>query len=405
MICEHYMNNQTQPFFFPMNNVIQDYAWGSSTSIESLFGIENPSHKPQAELWMGAHPNGCSSATFNDESILLSDLINQDKASFLSSVTAEMFGELPYLFKVLAAEKALSIQVHPNKQQAVDGYNKEEQAGIPLTAFNRNYKDNNHKPELVYALTDYQAMNGFRDFNESISLFKSMNLKSITHFVSAFEEQPNSMGLNVFFKNILSLSDDKKETAINELMAYAKVQCDSPLFALLVDLEIQYPNDIGLFTPLMLNVITLKPGQAMYLHACTPHAYIKGTGLEIMANSDNVLRAGLTPKYMDIDELMACTLFNVTPFDSLLMTPEVIAGGVNYPIPVDDFNFSVLEMVNALPLNTTSAEVLFAINSDMTVTHISGQTVIVKKGHSVFIPAYTGQYILTSSGKVARAYN
>ncbi|GLR73166.1 mannose-6-phosphate isomerase, class I [Aliivibrio sifiae] len=398
------MNACKKHFFYPMNNVIQDYAWGSYTSIEALFDIKNTTEKPQAELWMGAHPNGCSVVTINGNSVLLSDLINEDKDAFLSSPTAQSFGELPYLFKVLAAEKALSIQVHPNKQQAIEGYNKEEKAGIAINAFNRNYKDSNHKPELVYALTTYKAMNGFREFDDIISLFSSMSLPSINSLVTDFSQDPSSNGLKAFFNALLSLESEAKDTALTELVNFASQSTDE-LFIQIQDLIEQYPNDIGLFTPLMLNVITLQPGEAMYLKACTPHAYINGTGLEIMANSDNVLRAGLTPKYMDIDELMACTEFNSIPQSALLMEPIHIDGGMNYPIPVDDFKFSVLTPHTELPLTTQSAEILFAIDQDMIVNHTSGESVSVPKGHSIFIPAYTEQYTLQSQGKVARAFN
>ena len=399
------MNKSTQQYFYPMTNVIQDYAWGSFTSIEALFDIKNTSNKPQAELWMGAHPNGCSTVTMNGQPTLLSELINQDQTAYLSSLTADHFGELPYLFKVLAAEKALSIQVHPNKQQAMAGYDKEEQSGIELNAFNRNYKDNNHKPELVYALTPYKAMNGFREYNEIISLFNQMALPSLEEIITSFEQQPNSQGLKCFFKAILSLTDNAKESALTELGHFANNNKQNALFALIDDLSTQYPNDIGLFTPLILNVITLQPGEAMYLNACTPHAYINGTGLEIMANSDNVLRAGLTPKFMDIDELMDCTEFVSISTESLIMQPNIINGGMNYPIPVSDFKFSVFASVDDLPLETHSAEILFAIDGDMTLHHSTGETVNVPKGHSIFVPAYAHQYTLKSSGKVARAYN
>lgn len=172
---------QTQaahPTFFLMNNVIQNYAWGSTTSVNQLFGIENPTGEPQAEVWMGAHPNGCSMVTVNGEETKLSSLIAQDMNAFLSEEVANRFGELPYLFKVLAAEKALSIQVHPNKQQAELGFALEEKQGIPLTAANRNYKDPNHKPELVYALTEYQAMNASAQQVKSSASFLSWRFLS-----------------------------------------------------------------------------------------------------------------------------------------------------------------------------------------------------------------------------------
>ncbi len=147
----------TQQHFLPMSNVIQDYPWGSETSISTLFGIENPEHKPQAELWMGAHPNGCSQVFIDNHLVRLDQWVAGDPESILSPSVQQQFGELPYLFKVLAAENALSIQVHPSKEQAEKGYLLEQQHGLALNADCRNYKDPNHKPELVYALTRYQA--------------------------------------------------------------------------------------------------------------------------------------------------------------------------------------------------------------------------------------------------------
>lgn len=399
------MTQATPQCFFPMQNVIQDYAWGSRTSINQLFDIANPDNKPQAEIWMGAHPNGCSKITENDEVQLLSDFINLDKTGILTQGTDVQFGELPYLFKVLAAESALSIQVHPSKEQAEIGFEKEEQAGIPRNAANRNYKDPNHKPELVYALTPYQAMNGFRELNDIVALFNEINLPAIQTVVDAYRSDVTPEGLQVLFSSLLSLEGESKEQAVSQLMSYAVANTHNELFALIVELSELYPGDIGLFAPLMLNVITLQPREAMYLDACTPHAYLKGTGLEIMANSDNVLRAGLTPKYIDVEELVKCTIFKTKPADTLLAAPVDQDGGLFYPVPVDDFKFAVFEDINALTLRTNSAEILLALDAEATLTHQSGEKVIFSKGESVFIPAYAGKYQLTSKGRVARAFN
>lgn len=399
------MTQALQTCCFPMENIIQDYLWGSRTSISELLGIDNPNNANQAEIWMGAHPNGCSKIKVNGVTQLLSDFINQNKSAVLTADTNTQFGELPYLFKVLAAGEALSVQVHPSKIQAEAGFIKEEQAGIPRNAANRNYKDPNHKPELVYALTPYQAMNGFRQFVETVALFKKVNITAIDDLVAAFAATPNSIGLETFFSAILSLQDEVKETAVKALIEYAKEHKEDELFALILDLAEQHPGDIGLFTPLMLNVIVLQPGEAMFLYACTPHAYLKGTGLEIMANSDNVLRAGLTPKYIDVDELVYCTRFEVTPFDTLKFTPEEKEGGQYYSIPVDDFKFAIYESVEDITIRTQSAEILLSLDVDATLTHHSGETVIITKGESVFIPAYAEQYQITSKGRVARAFN
>ncbi|MDV5168164.1 mannose-6-phosphate isomerase, class I [Photobacterium rosenbergii] len=395
----------TSPRFYRMHNVIQDYAWGSTTSIGQLFGFENPEGKPQAEIWMGAHQNGCSQIDVDGKTTLLSDYIESDKATLIGAQTAETFGELPYLFKVLAAEKALSIQVHPSKAQAEAGFAKEEEQGVPRTAGNRNYKDPNHKPELVYALTPYQAMNGFREFAEIVANFRKLDIAEISALVDSLEANQNEAGLEAFFESMLSLDGEIKETSVAKLLAYAEAHKDHELFALILDLAGQYPGDIGLFAPLMLNTLTLQPGEAMFLYACTPHAYIKGTGLEIMANSDNVLRAGLTPKYMDVPELVSCTTCQPIPFDSLLMAPQVENGALHYPIPVPDFKFSVYQQANDVALETNSAEILLAVDAPLTVAHADGETLTIAKGESVFIPANAGAYLATSDGKFARAYN
>lgn len=399
------MTDSTRTVFFKMDNEIQDYAWGSVTSIEQLFAIPNLDQKPQAEMWMGAHANGCSVITVNGEAVRLADFIATDPDAIIGAETQAKFAELPYLFKVLAAEKALSVQVHPSKHQAEIGYAKEEKIGIARNAANRNYKDPNHKPELVFALTPYQAMNGFRELAEIVELFTTINLDVISDLVNTFAANQTDAGLRDFFEAMLSLEGERKESAVNGLLAFCHEHKDQPLFALLIDLSEQYPGDIGLFVPLMLNVLTLQPGEAMFLSACTPHAYIKGTGLEIMANSDNVLRAGLTPKFMDVPELVANTEFKSMAANELLLAPTMVAGGLDYQIPVPDFKFSVYKQVNDIALQNTSAEILFAIDAPLTVTHQNGETLTLEKGQSVFIPAYAKAYSAHCDGMFARAYN
>lgn len=391
--------------FFPLNNVIQDYAWGSYTSLTELFDMPNPDNKPQAEIWMGAHPNGCSKIAVEGNETLLSNFIGTDMAAILGADTATTFGELPYLFKVLCAEKALSVQVHPSKAQAEAGFAKEEAAGIPLSASFRNYKDPNHKPELVFALTPYTAMNGFRDFSEILGFFHQLNISELSALVADLEANQTEQGLSAFFGALLSLEGEVKEACVNKLLAFADANQDDNLFALVLTLATQYPGDIGLFSPLILNTLTLNPGDAMFLDACTPHAYIKGTGLEIMANSDNVLRAGLTPKHMDVPELISCTRCVPMPKDEILLAPVVEGNAQHYPIPVPDFKFSVYRATENQVLNTESAEILIAVDAPLTVTHADGETVTLNKGESVFIPAYVGEYFTTCSGVFARAYN
>jgi mannose-6-phosphate isomerase len=386
-----------------MQNPIQGYDWGSHDALTTLVGIPNPAGKPQAELWMGAHPNGCSEVTLAGNVQRLSTLIERAPAAVLGDATVARFGSLPFLFKVLCAEKALSIQVHPSKAQAEAGFAKEEAAGISPTAANRNYKDPNHKPELVFALTPYQAMNGFRAIPAILALFDRMGLPALAELTEALRQSQDEAGLQHFFHQLLVLEGTRKEEALVGLLAYAAAHQDEETFALITSLAAQYPGDVGLFSPLLLNVVTLQPGQAMYLDACTPHAYVRGTGLEIMANSDNVLRAGLTPKYIDVAELLDCTRCLPKPDDQILLAPHLDGAVQHFEVPVPDFTFSVYP-AGEHALTTASAEILFAI--DGTVTLQQGeQSLRLEKGQSAFVPAATGHYRLLAEGRVARAGN
>lgn len=388
-----------------MDNKIQNYDWGSRTAIHDLFGFANEAQQPQAEVWMGTHPNGCSIVKQGSTNVSLSELIKQDPPAFLSQSTSKAFGDLPFLFKILAADKALSIQVHPNKQDAELGYAKEQELGVPLSAFNRNYKDANHKPELVYALTEYQAMNGFRPFDEIITEFRLCDIPEVNGYLEQFERNPNQDGLCHFFVEILSMKEARKLNAVDHLLSYAAMKQARPVYALILDLAEQYPNDVGLFAPLLLNVITLKPGEAMFLCARTPHAYIKGTGLEIMANSDNVLRAGLTPKHMDVEELVKCTDFIPKPINTLLTQAEINGSEHHFPVSVQDFQFSVFQAPKEQRVEMTSAEILMPIDADVALLAQSGETLVLGKGQSAFIPAYVGNYTISCEGRVARAFN
>ncbi|MDX7921365.1 mannose-6-phosphate isomerase, class I [Aeromonas media] len=397
------MSSRDLPSFLLMHNPIQGYDWGSHDALTTLFGIPNPAGKPQAELWMGAHPNGCSEVTLAGNVQRLSTLIERAPVAVLGDATVARFGSLPFLFKVLCAEKALSIQVHPSKAQAEAGFAKEEAAGIDPKAANRNYKDPNHKPELVFALTPYQAMNGFRAIPAILALFDRMGLPALAELTEVLRQSQDEAGLQHFFHQLLVLEGTRKEEALAGLLAYAAAHQDEETFALITSLAAQYPGDVGLFSPLLLNVVTLQPGQAMYLDACTPHAYVRGTGLEIMANSDNVLRAGLTPKYIDVAELLDCTRCLPKPDDQILLAPHLDGAVQHFEVPVPDFTFSVYP-AGEHALTTASAEILFAI--DGTVTLQQGeQSLRLEKGQSAFVPAATGHYRLLAEGRVARAGN
>lgn len=392
---------------FKLDNVIQNYVWGSQTAITELFGIANPSNQPQAEIWMGAHPNGCSKLA--DNGMLLSDFIAQDPVGVLGDYTVERFGELPYLFKVLAADKPLSVQVHPSRGKAIAGYEKENSQGIDLAAGNRNYKDANHKPELVYALTFYKAMNGFRPINEIVSLFNQAGIETLRSEINALADMPSAKGLSQFFAVVMNLRGERKQQALAELhqaiTGRAKTAQAREAFALIAEFNQEYADDIGLFSPLMLNVVELEPGEAMFLHAETPHAYVKGTGLEIMANSDNVLRAGLTPKHMDVAELIDNTKFVSIDPQHIKLTPYQMENKIGYPIPVDDFGFEVLKSsAEVTSQYVRGAEILLCVEGEVSVSD-GKQSMTLKLGESLFVCSNARRYQYQGNGTLARAFN
>ena len=394
--------------FYKMVNPIQNYAWGSRTSLNQLFQIDNPEDEHQAEMWMGAHRNGCSQVMLdNGETSLLSELVRGNMTDILGQEIADAFGELPYLFKVLAAEKALSVQVHPSKYQAEAGFAKENLELIQLDEPHRNYKDSNHKPELVYALTPYQAMNGFRPTQEIIHNLGALNSETLNTLLAALEKRPNEKNFAKFFGQLLSIEGKEKNMLIKQLLEHIQsLEQHHETETLILSLADQYPGDIGLLTPLMLNVLTLQPGDAMYLDSCVPHAYISGTALEIMANSDNVLRAGLTPKHIDVQELVHCTKFEETPADKIVFQPKVEGNCLFYDVPVSDFKFRVYELgEQTTDIETQSANIVLCFEGQTTLTHGGGTSMTLKAGESAFIPAKTARYVLTGRGRCARAYN
>jgi mannose-6-phosphate isomerase len=385
-----------------LNNSLQNYAWGSKTALTELYGIENPQGFPMAELWMGAHPKSPSTVEVNGEARSLREVIDADKVATLGKAVAERFGELPFLFKVLCADQPLSIQVHPSKAAAEEGFARENAAGIPLSAAERNYKDANHKPELVYALTPFQAMNGFRELHEIVSLLEPVAgaHPQIAHFL----ENANEANLAKLFATLLSLKDDAKSRAIGVLKSALNAREGEP-WQTIKAIAADYPEDSGLFSPLLLNVITLQPGEAMFLFAETPHAYLKGVALEVMANSDNVLRAGLTPKFIDIPELLANLKFQAKPAATLLTQPQHDGETLIFPIPVDDFAFAI-HALSATPLTLAqnSAALLFCIEGQAVIEK-SGQQLVLKPGESCFIAANESPVSAAGTGRLARVFN
>ncbi|WP_042282830.1 mannose-6-phosphate isomerase [Citrobacter sedlakii] len=384
-------------------NSVQNYAWGSKTALTELYGIANPQQQPMAELWMGAHPKSSSQVVdANGQTVSLRDVIEKHKSTLLGDAVAERFGELPFLFKVLCAAQPLSIQVHPNKRNSETGFARENAAGIPLDAAERNYKDPNHKPELVFALTPFLAMNAFREFSEIVSLLQPVAgaHTAIAHFL----ENPNAKRLSELFAGLLNMQGEEKSRALAILKAALENQQGEPWQTIRLIAEF-YPDDSGLFSPLLLNVVKLNPGEAMFLFAETPHAYLQGVALEVMANSDNVLRAGLTPKYIDIPELVANVRFDAKPANQLLTTPEKNGAELDFPIPVDDFAFSLHDLsAQETPVAQQSAAILFCVEGEAVLSK-GEQRLVLKPGESAFISAAESPIMASGVGRLARVYN
>ncbi|HED3138055.1 mannose-6-phosphate isomerase [Citrobacter farmeri] len=384
-------------------NSVQNYAWGSKTALTELYGVANPQQLPMAELWMGAHPK--SSSKVKDASgqiVSLRDVIDRQQSALLGDAVAKRFGELPFLFKVLCAAQPLSIQVHPNKRNSEIGFAKENAAGIPMDAAERNYKDPNHKPELVFALTPFLAMNAFREFSEIVSLLQPVAgaHTAIAHFL----EQPNAERLSQLFAGLLNMQGEEKSRALAILKAALETQQGEPWQTIRLIAEF-YPDDSGLFSPLLLNVVKLNPGEAMFLFAETPHAYLQGVALEVMANSDNVLRAGLTPKYIDIPELVANVKFDAKPANQLLTTPVKNGAELDFPIPVDDFAFSLHSLsAQETAIDQQSAAILFCVEGEAVLSK-GEQRLVLKPGESAFISAEESPVSVSGVGRVARVYN
>ena len=384
-------------------NSVQNYAWGSHTALTELYGIANPNNLPMAELWMGAHPKSSSQILdAGGTPRSLREIIDGDKARLLGSKVAERFGELPFLFKVLCADQPLSIQVHPNKQASEIGFAKENAAGIPLDAAERNYKDPNHKPELVFALTPFLAMNAFREFAEIVTLLQPV--ADAHPAIGDFLSSPNAERLSQLFASLLNMQGDEKSHALSVLQSALDAEQGEPWQTIRLIAEF-YPDDSGLFSPLLLNVVKLNPGDAMFLFAETPHAYLQGVALEVMANSDNVLRAGLTPKYIDIPELVANVKFVAKPAAELLTQPEQHGAELDFPIPVDDFAFSLHALsAKESTIAQQSAAIVFCVEGEAVIRK-DEQRLTLKPGESAFIACDESPVQVSGTGRLARVFN
>lgn len=334
---------------YPLTGKIQHYAWGGYTFIPHLLHMENPAHQPFAEYWLGAHDKASSTLPFDGKKeAALNTLIREEPEKFLGKSVAERFDRLPFLFKVLDVKDMLSIQVHPTKEEAEKGFARENAAGIPLDAPKRNYKDDNHKPEMMVALSEFYLLHGFREESSLRDILN--NTPELRSLYTYFDKK----GYEALYSHVMNMPQFR----VNEMLApllnrvlplyqKGKIQKAHPDFwaarALDSGMTSLENPDKGIFSIYFFNLVQLHPGEGIFQAAGIPHAYLEGQNVELMANSDNVLRGGLTPKHVAIEELLKHTRFEgVKPH--VLKPANAENQEVNYPCPVPDFTLTRIEL-------------------------------------------------------------
>jgi mannose-6-phosphate isomerase len=385
-----------------LENVMRPYAWGSTTAIAELLG-RPASGGPEAELWIGAHPDSPSIAgTSAGTRTALDALIAQDPRHFLGQPSIEEFGpRLPFLTKILAAAKPLSLQVHPSLEQAREGFAQENAAGVPADAAERNYRDDNHKPEMLFALTPFKALCGFKSVEGSKALFghivSFMELAGLevpeilSGVLEDLSADTEAAALQSAFTRLIAGGDDvdaATEQVVSALRSGAPMGDYAAELSTLTMLDGFYQGDPGVLISLLLNVVSLEPGEAVYLPAGNVHAYLHGLGVEVMAASDNVLRGGLTPKHVDVPELVRTIEF------TSLGVPRIEAswtglGQELYKPPFKEFQLQRIELgegAEPVPLAQAGPAVVL-VTAGSVVLDSPKSDLPLGRGDSAFIPA------------------
>jgi mannose-6-phosphate isomerase len=354
--------------FVGITNTPRDYAWGSDGEISALLGLE-ASGRPEAELWLGAHAGSPSRVVGTDETLI--DVVG---------------GRLPFLLKVLAAGSPLSLQAHPTAEQAAEGFARENALGIPLDAAERNYKDAFPKPELIYALSEeFDALCGFRAAADIRAAFDNLGL--------TVDRLTDDASLRGVFEWLITRGE-----GVDELVAAVAAAADdgTPELATVKLLADAYPGDPGIVISLMLNRVTLAKGEALYLPAGNIHAYLRGVGIELMASSDNVLRGGLTPKHVDVPELLSVLDFR--PVAVPYLRPETPSAGVEVFRPdVPDFVLVVIEDEGSYAL--TGPAIALCTEGDLEIVG-AGSAYNLSRGDAVYITPDEGALSLAGLGTV-----
>jgi mannose-6-phosphate isomerase len=390
-----------------LRNTIQEYDWGSKTAIPELLGESAPAIRPQAELWLGAHPKASSFVYWEGRWVSLLELIERAPEEMLGKGAAKRFyNRLPFLFKVLAAATPLPIQVHPDQIQAKGGFARENNLGIPLQAFHRNYVDDSHKPEMICALSSFWALRGFRRSDDLIQRLRETCSSTLKNEISSFEQQADSVGLKVFIENLVKVDSKRKHELIREAVSSARKEKKAdPAMQWLVMLHEQYPDDVWAISPILLNTIRLEPGEALFIAAREPHAYLGGVGMELMANSDNTIRGGLTTRHTDIDEFVRILDFegresNVIRPCRLSSSEEV------YPTEAKEFMLTRIRVRSGLDFvhsNFSGIEIMLCTEGKARIIGMDGKEFQINRGSSLVIPAAVSRYRIEGDATLFKA--
>lgn len=398
----------------------RDYAWGSPTLIPRFLGLPTDGG-PQAELWVGAHPGDPSRLP---DGTSLDEHIRRNADTALGARTLDTFGpRLPYLMKALAAAEPLSLQVHPTSQRARIGYELENQAGIAVGSPQRSYQDCHHKPEMIVAITRFEGMAGFRDLEKTARILRLLEHPWADRIAKELEAAPAFQALHGVVSEILSQDGSALRGLVSEIAAAAvdaearghranrttgrlyldraSVERESTrLFAQTAQLAERYPEDPGVLVTLLLNHVVLSPGEAMFLDAGVVHAYTSGFGVEIMASSDNVVRAGLTPKHVDVPELLE--IANFTPMPAPLWEPEALTvNTLSYRPPVAEFALTIArEPGDRLPAE--GPRTVLCLDGDVVVVGAAGRHEL-SRGQSLFVAHEDGPIAMEGAGTIAVA--
>ena len=390
------------PLPFLLDCSIQRYAWGSVTALAALQGRE-PDGQPEAEMWIGAHPHAPSRDRLSG--VALDSLIGDDPAQTLGEASRAAFGDsLPFLLKVLAAGAPLSLQAHPSRAQAIAGFEAEERAGVSINDPTRVFKDRNHKPELICALTDFEAVCGFRPVERTAALFEALATPTTVGMAARLRTEHPASALRFIVGDLLSSDATRAQRVVSEVISACSQHNGgwSGEADLAVRLNAAYPGDVGAIISLLLNRVVLRPGEALMLGAGNLHAYICGVGVELMANSDNVLRGGLTPKHVDVKGLLE--VVDWKPLADPVVTATGEPGLLSFPSPSDEFRLDVIDPASCGgdPLVVGGPELLWCHTGQVEIK-TANAAITVNGGDAVFVPAAAGSYQVSGTGQVFRA--